>query len=180
MRVVWVAQYMCLQSRAVCGPCRSHGRWPQCDLHHTMYTGSTACQWWYDDGSRKCTPDLQSEVSCYRIWRPFKAELLYMYFQGICFLHDKLWSNGHQHFGRNRLCYNRVSEWLSLTAFLGTADIGVHVAHTSCVIIAYICYNRTIPYWQHCIYGSFSFFQNIQSLSQGGLHLFRWLNAKET
>ena len=30
-----------------------------------------------------------------------------------------------------------VSEWLSLTAFLGTVDIRVHVVHTSRVIIAY-------------------------------------------
>ena len=33
--------------------------------------------------------------------------------------------------------YTQVSEWLSLTAFLGTADIGVHIVHTSRVIIAY-------------------------------------------
>ena len=32
---------------------------------------------------------------------------------------------------------HQVSEWLSLTAFWGTADIGVHVVHTSGVIIAY-------------------------------------------
>ena len=30
-----------------------------------------------------------------------------------------------------------VSEWFSLTAFLRTADIVVHIVHTSCVIIAY-------------------------------------------
>ena len=30
-----------------------------------------------------------------------------------------------------------VSEWLSLTAFMGTADIWVHIVHTSCIIIAY-------------------------------------------
>ena len=30
-----------------------------------------------------------------------------------------------------------VSEWLSLMAFLGTADIGVHIVHTSRKIIAY-------------------------------------------
>ena len=38
-------------------------------------------------------------------------------------------------------CYRspltKVSEWLSLTAFWGTTDIGVHVVHTSRVIIAY-------------------------------------------
>ena len=30
-----------------------------------------------------------------------------------------------------------VSEWFSLTAFLRTADIEVHIVHTSRVIIAY-------------------------------------------
>ena len=30
-----------------------------------------------------------------------------------------------------------TSEWLSLTVFLGIVDIGIHVVHTSCVIIAY-------------------------------------------
>ena len=30
-----------------------------------------------------------------------------------------------------------VSEWLSLMAFLGTADTGVHMVHTSHVILAY-------------------------------------------
>ena len=30
-----------------------------------------------------------------------------------------------------------MSEWLSLTAFWGTADIGVHVVHTRRIIITY-------------------------------------------
>ena len=30
-----------------------------------------------------------------------------------------------------------ASEWLSLTAFLGTVDIGVHIVHLSGVIVAY-------------------------------------------
>ena len=34
-------------------------------------------------------------------------------------------------------CSQWVSEWLSSTAFLGTADIGVHIVHTSTVIIAF-------------------------------------------
>ena len=34
-----------------------------------------------------------------------------------------------------KLC--SVSEWFSLMAFLGTADIRVHIAHTSRVIIAF-------------------------------------------
>ena len=50
--------------------------------------------------------------------------------------------NQHNKFERFVLVYEamdaKVSEWLSLTAFLGTADIGVHLVHTSRVIIASI------------------------------------------
>ena len=35
-----------------------------------------------------------------------------------------------------------VSEWLNLTAFLGTADSGVHIVHISCAIIAYTSLNH--------------------------------------
>ena len=40
----------------------------------------------------------------------------------------------HQLTGRE---ITRVSEWLSLTAFLGTVDIRVHVVNISCVTIAF-------------------------------------------
>ena len=33
--------------------------------------------------------------------------------------------------------YEWMSEWLSLTAFMGTVDIRVHLVHTGRVIIAY-------------------------------------------
>ena len=37
----------------------------------------------------------------------------------------------------NLVIIGSVSEWLSLTAFVGKVEIGVHVVHTSHVIIAY-------------------------------------------
>ena len=39
----------------------------------------------------------------------------------------------------------RVSEWLSLTAFLGTADIRVHIVHASHVIITYTLESLSSP-----------------------------------
>ena len=54
---------------------------------------------------------------------------------------SKFWKSGKWIFWETAspegICHKRVSEWLSLAAFLGTVDIGVHIIHTSRVIIAY-------------------------------------------
>ena len=60
----------------------------------------------------------------------------------------------------------RVREWLSLTAFLGTADIRVHVVHISRVIIAYTLESLSslTILWQHRTFMSIKLFEQTQQV----------------